>query len=120
MCAKRGPHAAGAAAPPHGARTRLTGTANYPSRSALRSFNLTPPRGAREADPEPGGAASPAARAQSGRKHTNALPPETISPYITALIYMADGEEEAHEQEWHEPEEWELEMAREADAFGDG
>ena len=26
-----------------------------------------------------------------------------------------DGEEEAHDQEWHEPEEWELEMAREAD-----
>ena len=31
-----------------------------------------------------------------------------------------DGEEKAHNQEWHEPEEWELEMAREADAFGDG
>ena len=26
-----------------------------------------------------------------------------------------DGEEKAHDQEWHEPEEWELEMAREAD-----
>ena len=25
-----------------------------------------------------------------------------------------------HDQEWHEPEEWELEIAREADAFGDG
>ena len=31
-----------------------------------------------------------------------------------------DGEEKAHDQEWHEPEEWELEIAREADAFGDG
>ena len=31
-----------------------------------------------------------------------------------------DGEEKANDQEWHEPEEWELEMAREADAFGDG
>ena len=26
-----------------------------------------------------------------------------------------DGEEKANDQEWHEPEEWELEMAREAD-----
>ena len=24
------------------------------------------------------------------------------------------------DQEWHEPAEWDLEMARDADAFGDG